>query len=262
LFVVSGPSGAGKDTLVDGLRLRHQRLKYSVSATTRAPRPGEREGIEYFFVTREAFEAKLAEGGFIEHRSYNDNLYGTPRSFINEALLDGYDVIMKPEVNGAIAIKERFPEAVLIFIVPDRFSHGNQRRHRQPASHRPRRTPLRPPVRLPARQRRSPAPRRGRGSRSHRPRRTHAHLSLPRYPDQGNRRKLMSNSVFGDLDGLLSHVDSKFSLVNVVTKRAKQLNNGAPALTDLVNANKPVSTAFNEVREGRIPYKRTKEGIK
>ena len=72
----------------------------------------------------------------------------------------------------------------------------------------------------------------------------------------------MSNSVFGDLDGLLAHVDSKFSLVNVVTKRAKQLNNGAPSLTDRVNANKPVSTAFNEVREGRIPYKRTREGIK
>jgi guanylate kinase len=122
LFVVSGPSGAGKDTLVDGLRLRHERLKYSVSSTTRAPRPGEREGIEYFFVTREAFEGRLAEGGFIEHRLYNENYYGTPRSFINEALLDGYDVIMKPEVNGAIAIKERFPEAVLIFIVPDRFS--------------------------------------------------------------------------------------------------------------------------------------------
>jgi guanylate kinase len=122
LFVVSGPSGAGKDTLVDGLRMRHERLKYSVSATTRAPRPGEREGLDYFFVTHEAFEEKLAAGGFLEHRLYNGNLYGTPRSFINEALLDGYDVIMKPEVNGAIAIKERFPEAVLIFIVPDRFS--------------------------------------------------------------------------------------------------------------------------------------------
>jgi guanylate kinase len=122
LFVVSGPSGAGKDTLVDGLRSRHKRFLYSVSATTRAPRPGEREGIDYFFVTRETFEQRLAEGGFLEHRLYNDNLYGTPRSFINEALLDGYDVIMKPEVNGAIAIKERFPDAVLIFIVPDRFS--------------------------------------------------------------------------------------------------------------------------------------------
>jgi DNA-directed RNA polymerase subunit omega len=72
----------------------------------------------------------------------------------------------------------------------------------------------------------------------------------------------MSDSVFGDLDGLLSRVDSKFSLVNVVTKRAKQLNNGAPPLTERVNPNKPVSTAFNEVRDGRIPYKRTRDGIK
>ncbi|MGB8265554.1 MAG: DNA-directed RNA polymerase subunit omega [Candidatus Velthaea sp.] len=72
----------------------------------------------------------------------------------------------------------------------------------------------------------------------------------------------MSDSVFGDLDGLLEYVDSKFTLVNVVTKRAKQLNNGAPALSQNVNPNKPVSTAFNEVRLGKIPYKRTREGIK
>jgi DNA-directed RNA polymerase subunit omega len=72
----------------------------------------------------------------------------------------------------------------------------------------------------------------------------------------------MSESVFGDLDGLLKHVDSKFTLVNVVTKRAKQLNNGAPALSDRVNPNKPVSTAFNEVALGKIPYRRVKEGIK
>jgi len=72
----------------------------------------------------------------------------------------------------------------------------------------------------------------------------------------------MSDSVFGDLDALLKHVDSKFSLVNVVTKRAKQLNNGAPPLTQDVNPNKPVSTAFNEVAEAKIPYRRTREGIK
>ena len=72
----------------------------------------------------------------------------------------------------------------------------------------------------------------------------------------------MSNSVFGDLDGLLAHVDSKFSLVNVVTKRAKQLNNGAPPLTDSVNPNKPVSIALDEIAEGKIEYHRTKEGIK
>ena len=72
----------------------------------------------------------------------------------------------------------------------------------------------------------------------------------------------MSDSVFGDLDALLKHVDSKFSLVNVVTKRAKQLNNGAPPLTDDVNPNKPVSTAFNEVATGKIEYHRTRDGIK
>lgn len=72
----------------------------------------------------------------------------------------------------------------------------------------------------------------------------------------------MSESVFGDLDNLLGHVDSKFTLVNVVTKRAKQLNNGAPPLTDKVNPNKPVSTAFSEVALGKIPYKRVREGIK
>lgn len=119
---MSGPSGAGKDTLVDGLRLRHDRLLYSVSATTRAPRPGEKDGIDYFFVTKEEFETRILADGFLEHRVYNENYYGTPRSFIDEALLAGFDVIMKPEVNGAVSIKSRFPDAVLIFIVPDRFS--------------------------------------------------------------------------------------------------------------------------------------------
>ena len=102
--------------------MRHDRLLYSVSATTRAPRPGEKDGTDYFFVTKEEFESRIASDGFLEHRVYNENYYGTPRSFIDEALLAGFDVIMKPEVNGAVAIKQRFPDAVLIFIVPDRFS--------------------------------------------------------------------------------------------------------------------------------------------
>ena len=127
LFVVSGPSGAGKDTLVEALKARHGRLLYSVSATTRAPREGEREGVDYFFVTQPEFERRRAEGGFLEYREYNGNLYGTPRSFIDEALRSGYDVVSKPEVNGALAVKRAFPDAVLIFIVPDRFSHLRSR---------------------------------------------------------------------------------------------------------------------------------------
>jgi guanylate kinase len=127
LFVVSGPSGAGKDTLVDALRARMPRLRYSVSATTRAPRPGEREGEHYFFLTRDAFEARQAAGGFLEWREYNDNLYGTPRDFMEARLAQGYDVIMKPEVNGALAVKAAYPDAVLVFLVPDRFSHLRDR---------------------------------------------------------------------------------------------------------------------------------------
>ena len=127
LFVVSGPSGAGKDTLVEGLKARHERLLYSISATTRAPRPGERDSVDYFFLEHEEFRRRIEAHAFIEWREYNGNLYGMPRSFIEEKLRDGYDVVLKPEVNGALAIKEKFPDAVLIFIVPDKFSYLRSR---------------------------------------------------------------------------------------------------------------------------------------
>ena len=127
LFVVSGPSGAGKDTLVEGLKARHERLLYSISATTRQPRPGEKDGVDYFFVTHKEFEERRARDGFLEWREYNDNLYGTPLTFITKAVSEGYDVVMKPEVNGALAIKAHYPDAVLIFLVPDKFSHLRSR---------------------------------------------------------------------------------------------------------------------------------------
>jgi guanylate kinase len=127
LFVVSGPSGAGKDTLVEGLMARHDRLLYSISATTRAPRAGERDGVDYFFLERAEFLRRIQDSAFLEWREYNDNLYGMPRSFIEKKLRDGYDVVSKPEVNGALAIKEQFPDAVLIFIVPDKFSYLRSR---------------------------------------------------------------------------------------------------------------------------------------
>jgi len=106
---------------------RHERLLYSISATTRAPRPGERDNVDYFFLERDEFERRLRAGGFLEHREYNGHLYGTPRSFIDRSLLDGYDLVSKPEVNGALAIKSQFPDAVLIFILPDKFSHLRSR---------------------------------------------------------------------------------------------------------------------------------------
>lgn len=127
LFVVSGPSGAGKDTLVDAVRQNMPRLRYSISATTRPPREGEIEGEHYFFLTRDDFERRRENGELLEWREYNGNLYGTPRDYIRQSVSQGYDVIMKPEVYGARAVKERYPDAVLIFLVPDRFSHLRER---------------------------------------------------------------------------------------------------------------------------------------
>ncbi|TAM76791.1 guanylate kinase [bacterium] len=127
LFVVSGPSGAGKDTLVDGLLRGSSGLKYSISATTRAPRDGEREGEDYFFLSRGVFEKGMRNGEFLETREYNGNLYGTPRGFIRDTLAHGYDVIAKPEVNGALRIKASFADAVLIFILPDKFADLRRR---------------------------------------------------------------------------------------------------------------------------------------
>lgn len=127
LFVVSGPSGAGKDTLVEALVKSMPRLRYSISATTRQPRPGEREGEHYFFLTRAEFEGRLQAGALLETREYDGNLYGTPRDYIEQSVAEGDDVIMKPEVNGALAVKAAYPDAVLIFLVPDRFSNLRER---------------------------------------------------------------------------------------------------------------------------------------
>jgi guanylate kinase len=116
LLVVSGPSGVGKDSLIEELRRQEPTLAYSTSATTRPPRPGEIDGVHYFFIARPSFERMMAEDAFIETREYANNLYGTPKRFVMESLTSGRDVIMKPEVNGALAIKRAFPQAVLVFL--------------------------------------------------------------------------------------------------------------------------------------------------
>jgi len=123
LFVVSGPSGAGKDTVVHAVQARLPSLRRSVSTTTRQPRAGEVEGESYFFLDRPTFEARRDSGEFLETNEYNGHLYGTPRSFVERTLSEGYDLITTPEVNGALAMKSAFAEAVLIFLLPDKFSH-------------------------------------------------------------------------------------------------------------------------------------------
>ena len=117
LTVISGFSGAGKGTIVRELVDRYG-YAVSISATTRDPRAGEQDGVHYFFKTKEEFEQMIADGALIEYASYVDNYYGTPKDYVMQKLEQGIDVILEIEMQGALKVKERFPEVSLIFITP------------------------------------------------------------------------------------------------------------------------------------------------
>ena len=117
LFVISGASGVGKGTVLQLMMQQRKDLIFSVSATTRAPRPGEQEGVHYYFVTRERFEEMIAQGEFLEYDNHAKNYYGTPRAQAEEKMKVG-SVLLDIEPNGAKQVKEALPEAVLVFIMP------------------------------------------------------------------------------------------------------------------------------------------------
>jgi guanylate kinase len=118
LVVISGPSGVGKDTLIERLRERDPSLRYSVSCTTRKSRHGEVEGVSYFFVSRQRFEDLIKQGFFLEYATYNGNYYGTPAAAVEEARAAGHDILLKIEVQGADQVRKRAPDGVFIFIAP------------------------------------------------------------------------------------------------------------------------------------------------
>ena len=118
LMVLSGFSGAGKGTLVKALLKKYDNYALSISMTTRAPREGERDGVEYFFTDREHFEETIKQNGLIEYASYCDNYYGTPRAYVEEQMAAGKNVILEIEIQGALKIKEKYPESLLIFVTP------------------------------------------------------------------------------------------------------------------------------------------------
>ncbi len=118
LMVLSGFSGAGKGTLVKALLKKYNDYALSISMTTREPREGERDGVEYFFSTREKFEETIVNNGLIEYALYCGNYYGTPRAYVEEQMAAGKNVILEIEIQGALKIKEKFPESLLIFVTP------------------------------------------------------------------------------------------------------------------------------------------------
>ncbi|AEE96177.1 guanylate kinase [Mahella australiensis] len=118
LIVISGPSGAGKGTICRALRRFNHNVELSISATTRAPRRGEREGVNYFFKTVDEFKRMIEDGEFLEYAEVYGNYYGTPKSYVRERLMEGKDVILEIDIQGALSIKEKFDDAVFIFILP------------------------------------------------------------------------------------------------------------------------------------------------
>jgi len=118
LIVISAPSGSGKTSLANRALEEIPKLKFSVSHTTRKPRPGERNQVEYFFVSEEEFEEMIEQDTFLEHARVYGNYYGTSRAFVDEQLSVGYDVLLDLDVQGAAQVKKSYPEAILVFVFP------------------------------------------------------------------------------------------------------------------------------------------------
>jgi len=127
LVVISAPSGTGKGTLLKRLSEKDKSIRCSVSATTRSPRKDEIDGKDYFFKTVEEFEKMISGDELIEWVEYCDNYYGTPRQYVSELLNEGYNVILEIEVEGALKVRKKFPESILIFILPPSFAELEKR---------------------------------------------------------------------------------------------------------------------------------------
>ena len=128
LFVFSGPSGVGKGTLKAKLFEEFDgQLAFSVSATTRGPREGEKDGVDYFFISQQDFADRIAKDDFLEHATFSGNSYGTPRSFVTGLLDQGVNVLLEIEVKGAMQVKEKMPESVSVFILPPSYEELEKR---------------------------------------------------------------------------------------------------------------------------------------
>lgn len=118
LIVISGPSGTGKGTICRELLRNNPQLKYSISATTRQPRTGEVEGINYLFVAKDRFKTMIENDDLLEWAEVYGNFYGTPRNYVVEQLNKGYDIVLEIDTQGAMKVKDKFPEGVFIYIIP------------------------------------------------------------------------------------------------------------------------------------------------
>ena len=133
LFVISGCSGVGKGTVINEFMKRNSNeFVLSVSCTTRSPRPGEVDGVNYFFISKEEFEENIKEGKFLEYASFAENYYGTKKKYVKQKMEEGFNVLLEIDTQGALQVKQKMPEAVLIFIAPpsvEELEHRLRGRH-------------------------------------------------------------------------------------------------------------------------------------
>lgn len=129
LLVISGPSGAGKGTICAAIREIYKDLEYSTSMTTRAPRNGEKEGVSYFFRTKEEFEKLIAEDAFLEYACVYENYYGTPKKYVLDKIAEGASVLLEIDIQGAMQVKECYPKGVFVYIVPPSLEILSRRIH-------------------------------------------------------------------------------------------------------------------------------------
>ncbi|MFQ6831976.1 guanylate kinase [Butyricicoccus pullicaecorum] len=129
LFVFTGPSGTGKGTILSQVLACEPQLRLSVSATTRQPREGEVNGVHYWFMSQAEFENKIEHDAFLEHACYVGNYYGTPEQPVNDQLAEGYDVILEIEVQGAMQIHKKRPDAIMVFVAPPSMEELSNRLH-------------------------------------------------------------------------------------------------------------------------------------
>ena len=127
LIVISGPSGAGKSTVISRVMGENPNISFSISATTRSPRNGEKDGVEYLFIDKPSFEGMIERDELLEFARYVENYYGTPKAPVYESIEHGKDVLFDIEVQGAMQIKQKCPEAILIFLIPSRFEDIEKR---------------------------------------------------------------------------------------------------------------------------------------
>ena len=285
--MITGPSGVGKGTLIRGLLERIPELELSVSATTRAPRPGEEDGVDYHFLTPSEFDSRVTAGDFVEHADYSGNRYGTLRSELERRLANGAGVVLEIEVQGARQVRSAMPDAVAVFIAPPSRECAPRpaRRpgNRQPRAGRPapadRRAGARGPARVRARGRQRPA-RAGRPTSSSRssarrwtlaaPTRKAAEACGPAWVPsltccEHTPGKDGTALISPRIDKLLEHVDSDYASVIVAAKRARQINSYyhnlgegtfdefPPPMVETRSKNY-LTIALEEVAQGKLKY--------